>query len=358
MLDTLRSSAILYVTSGSASGDQLALARQTGATIVRIGELSAEHLASDPSLVVDIDLRKIELVRRLKVILARRGAGCRIFLIDPDSRVTTVHANVLGGDCLLPRPAAADDIHGAIRRHFGIHRAGLADSDVRASIDAGVDALGDGFRALRSDTQFDADGARRASGTIADAIDEIGVDDWLATVKGYHMGTFQHCMLVTGVASAFASQAGMGRSDVTMLTLAGLLHDIGKAAVPVAILDKPGALTHEEMQVIRTHPVVGHDYLRRRSEFAAEALSSVRHHHEYLDGSGYPDGLKAADIDDVTRIITICDIYAALIERRSYKEAKTPAQAMIILNAMAASGKVETSLVRELGRIMLARQSA
>ena len=87
-------------------------------------------------------------------------------------------------------------------------------------------------------------------------------------------------------------------------------------------------------------------------------LTSVRSHHELLDGKGDPDGLDAPQIDDLTRILTVCDVYAALIERRSYKPARSPAQAMIVMDAMASAGKLETSLVRELGRIMLAPRAA
>lgn len=358
MRDNRRRGALIYVVDGNPLPEQVALGRAVGAMVLRLAEFGREHLDTDPSLVFQLDLRKIDTVRRLKTILSRRGAGCRIFIVDPNSRVATVHANVLGADFVLPEPAEANDIHGALRKHFGLTLLCDHDVEVRYSIDLGVDALDSGFRTMAGDLPFDSAGATLASTHIADAISEVGAEEWLATVKGYHVGTFQHCMLVTGVVSGFATRLGMSRRDVMQLTLAGLLHDIGKAAVPVAILDKPNALTEAEQQVLRRHPVVGYDYLAARSSVAAGSLLSVRHHHEYLDGSGYPDGLSGNQIDDITRIVTVCDIYAALVERRSYKEPKTPAQAMIILRAMAQSGKLEASLVRELGRAMLERQSA
>lgn len=245
-----------------------------------------------------------------------------------------------------------------MRAHFGIRPTnGVADVAVRQSIDSGVDAMNGSFNALADDLAFSVAGVDAASGQIADAIKDVGVQEWLTTVKGYHVGTYQHCMLVTGIASAFGNGTGMARQDVIKLTIAGMLHDIGKAAIPIEILDKPAALSDEEMTIMRTHTVIGNAYLTKRSDLSADILSSVRSHHELLDGSGYPDGLRAEQIGDLTRILTICDIYAALIERRSYKEPRSPAQAMTVLEDMAGSGKLEASLVREFGRIMLANQA-
>ncbi|WP_240232941.1 HD-GYP domain-containing protein [Devosia lacusdianchii] len=352
MLDQLRHGGLLLVTDRVADARISALAKSLGAEPVHIDAFGAGYLAHDPSMIFDVDLRRIDLVRKLKGVLLRRGGGCRLFIVDPDSRVTTVHASVLGADMTLPRPAKASEINAAIRKHFGVSTARIDDEAVARSIEAGVEALDQSFRSMTENAPLDTTSVLNASGQIAEAVSELGVDDWLATVKGYHVGTFQHCMLVTGVAAAFASRAGMARRDVVRLTVAGLLHDIGKAVVPIELLDKPTALTPEEMAIVRMHPVTGYNYLAASSTISPDALRSVRHHHEFLDGTGYPDGLSGSEIDDLTRIITICDIYSALIERRSYKEPKSPVQAMVILNAMAAAGKLETSLVRELGRIM------
>lgn len=353
-----RLDALLYVVANKPLESQRAFGRSLGAETIRYDELS-KHLGSDPSVVFDVDLRKIDIVRILKTSLSRHGNGCRIFLVDPSSRVSGVHAKVLGADVMLPTDANASDIHAAIRAHFGIRLpTGSADAAVLQSIDAGVEAMDGSFQSLEGGLDLSMSGVNAASGQIADAISGVGVDDWLATVKGYHVGTYQHCMLVTGVASAFGTGTGMARRDVIKLTIAGMLHDIGKAAIPLAILDKPSALTEAETQIVRTHPTIGDDYLAKRSAVGADIRRVVRGHHEMLDGTGYPDGLMGSEIDDLTRILTICDIYGALVERRSYKEPKTAAQAMIILNAMAHAGKLETSLVREFGRIMLNRQAA
>lgn len=204
------------------------------------------------------------------------------------------------------------------------------------------------FQGISRPYAIDMNPIAQASGEVIDAIAEIGLAKWLDTVRAHHVGTFQHCLLVTGLATSFGVKNRMRRADVERLTTGALLHDIGKAKIPLSILDKPGALDARELEVMQRHPVIGYDYLRQQSQISGEVLSMVRSHHEYLDGSGYPDGLMADRIDDVTRILTICDIYGALVEQRAYKAPKTPDEAMAILSTLASQGKVETSLVKAL----------
>lgn len=344
--------AVLLVTDRPTQSETSSVAQELGADAVFLSDLAASRLDGDPSLIVDVDLRDVDIVRQLKAALPPRGAGCRIFLIDTDNRVTSVHANVLGANHLLSKKATVAQMHAALDKHFGISAHVPQDEAVLASICSGVQALDNSFQAMANKIELDNAGVIAACEKIADAVCVDGVCDWLSAVRSHHVGTFQHCMLVTGVVAAFATKTNMPREEVVRMTVAGLLHDIGKSNVPVSILDKPGALTLREMDAIRVHPVAGYNYLVDNSTMDAEILSSVRGHHEYLDGTGYPDNLTASDINEMTRIITVCDVYAALIERRSYKEPKTHAEAVAILHSMAAAGKVEARLVRELDWIM------
>jgi HD-GYP domain-containing protein (c-di-GMP phosphodiesterase class II) len=118
------------------------------------------------------------------------------------------------------------------------------------------------------------------------------------------------------------------------LARAALLHDVGKAYVPVAILDKPGKLTEEEMNEIRMHPRRGYDVLAAQGGFPPEMLDVVLHHHEFLNGTGYPDGLSGDQISDIVRLITIVDIYAALVEKRAYRLQYTHARAFSMMEDM------------------------
>jgi HD-GYP domain-containing protein (c-di-GMP phosphodiesterase class II) len=136
------------------------------------------------------------------------------------------------------------------------------------------------------------------------------------------------------------------------LGLAAMLHDIGKASIPLAVLDKAGRLSDEERKLIETHPALGFEALDRTPGISREILDVVRHHHEYLDGSGYPDGLCGESISDLTRIVTISDIFAALIERRSYKPTMSREKAFEILRSM--HDKLEMPLVSAFRRVAIA----
>ena len=95
-------------------------------------------------------------------------------------------------------------------------------------------------------------------------------------------------------------------TDRNRLSFAGMLHDVGKAMVPVAILEKPGALDADEMAIMKKHPEYGIEALKSGVDLQPEMIDIVIHHHEYLDGSGYPHGLQAHEIADLVRITTIC----------------------------------------------------
>jgi putative nucleotidyltransferase with HDIG domain len=168
-------------------------------------------------------------------------------------------------------------------------------------------------------------------------------------VWAYDNTTYQHCLLVTGLAAAFAIDLKFSESDQIYLTRGALLHDIGKAKIPLAILNKPGQLTKQEMLVMRTHAETGYRALRAQGEYESDLLEVVLRHHELLDGSGYPDGLSGKQIPDLVRLVTICDVYAALIERRPYKSPLAPSEAFRILHGM--EGKVETALVQAFAKV-------
>jgi HD-GYP domain-containing protein (c-di-GMP phosphodiesterase class II) len=118
-------------------------------------------------------------------------------------------------------------------------------------------------------------------------------------------------------------------------------------------LDKPERLSVEERTTIESHPVAGYEALRQQNGFSPEILDAVRHHHEYLDGSGYPDRLAGSRISDVVRILTISDIFAALIEHRSYRPTMPRAEAYAVLCGM--SDKLEAALVRAFKPVALNR---
>lgn len=106
---------------------------------------------------------------------------------------------------------------------------------------------------------------------------------------------------------------------VELLTLSGLIHDVGKLTIPNEILQKQGPLTAAERRLIQTHPRRGHHILKRHANIPDEALNICLQHHEVLDGSGYPSRLSGSLIGPLVRISTVCDVFEALTSARPYK---------------------------------------
>ena len=134
------------------------------------------------------------------------------------------------------------------------------------------------------------------------------------------LATRGHSERVATLARRLALAAGLGARESVTIAHAGLLHDLGKIAVPERILRKAGPLTDEEWQVMRRHPITGAQIVAPL-EFFADGALIVRHHHERQDGSGYPDGLAGETIPMGSRIVAIADVYDALTSDRPYRRA-------------------------------------
>jgi HD-GYP domain-containing protein (c-di-GMP phosphodiesterase class II) len=146
-------------------------------------------------------------------------------------------------------------------------------------------------------------------------------------------------------------ELGLPPLRLRALATGGLLHDIGKLAVPDAILKKPGALDEAEFDVIRRHPEWGHHLLGELGDFPRDVRRLVLDHHERLDGSGYPRGLTQAQLDLETRILAVCDVYDALISNRVYRAAWTHERAMALLSE-GAGDLFDRRCVEALGRVL------
>ena len=149
--------------------------------------------------------------------------------------------------------------------------------------------------------------------------------------------TAGHTRRVATLAVRLGHELGLPESRLRRLALGGLLHDMGKLAVPDEILTKPAALTDEEFAVIRRHPTWGRELLDELGGFPTLVLELVESHHERLDGAGYPAGRLAAQLPLEVRILTVADVFDALTADRVYREAWTPARALEVIGADAGS---------------------
>jgi HD-GYP domain-containing protein (c-di-GMP phosphodiesterase class II) len=145
-----------------------------------------------------------------------------------------------------------------------------------------------------------------------------------------------HAEHVAGLAMRTAERMGLADGVVLRCRLGGWLHDVGKVAVPERVLDKPGTLDEAEWALMRTHPVVGEDIVRRLPALH-DAATAVRHHHERYDGGGYPDGLAGAAIPIEARIVAAADAYSAMTADRVYSATRSPEEAAAELRRSAGS---------------------
>jgi len=330
------------------------LAPHFAVTSSLLGDEDIGHGGFD-AVVIAADLKAVENIAALKEIFPKfENARKRIFVIDQKARLLVFQAYALGATHVLTYPVTQQKLLATLSDG---DKSGIALEEAsrgtRQAASCGATALASMFSAVLGGKPIDIADAKHAAGKIADIIANDGFSSWLETVRRHHEGTYQHCLVVTGVAVDFGLSLGLARRDIERLYSAAMFHDIGKAKIPLAVLDKPGKLDPEERALIETHPAAGYDVLKATPGISPEILDAVRHHHEFLDGSGYPDALCAASISDVVRILTISDIFAALIEDRRYKPPMPRDRAYEIICNM--RGKLEAPLVVAFKDVALSR---
>ncbi|WP_267427373.1 HD domain-containing phosphohydrolase [Methylobacterium sp. GC_Met_2] len=334
-------SALLLITDDIHRGRRLA--RDLGT----LGTCQVRDLYDDAvpntgaSLIVsDVEgLNSEALVRLRRALDQARGDGVPyLFLVHGNVARAEAQARILGATSTLAASVATRLLTDKLQGLKGArHRVSVAAQRQAASAHQ---FLSDAFFSGRSITPTVAE---IGTDLIVEAIQDTGIHDWVTAVQRFDDVTHQHCLLVAGLAAAFSGVLGLAAANRHRLAKAALLHDVGKTKISTAILNKPGKLDDAEMAVMRTHPAEGYAMLVGGG-FDATLLSVVRSHHEMLDGSGYPDKLKATEIPDLVRLVTICDIHAALIERRPYKAPMDAGKAYAILEGMA--GRLDADLVR------------
>ena len=328
----------------SDSSDQ---SRELADILFAVGDVEIVPTASIPEapardlsgVVIDINLRSAETVQRVCNRLRHKNYESmpRLFVLADSLHHGAMQAWALGATDTIARPFDRSGVLQRIRAAFPDPQ----DEDVAArgkALNRGVEAahavIVKMFEKLPAGVPLSFNDVMQAEDLIIKAIKRSSLRDWLTAVGRHHNHSYRHCLFVTGFAVAFAQHLGMRDEDQRRLTRAVLVHDVGKAFIPVAILDKPGKLTEEETLEVRKHPRLGFEALVAQGSFPREMLDVVLHHHEFLDGSGYPDGLAGNQLSDIVRLMTIVDIHAALVERRAYRLPFTHARAFEMMEQM------------------------
>ena len=185
------------------------------------------------------------------------------------------------------------------------------------------------FQEARMGKALDGEAAEPLVAEISESISRNpGALISLARLKTIDDYTYMHSVAVCALMIALARELGLGVDEVREAGMAGLLHDIGKMMIPLDVLNKPGKLTDEEFRVVRSHPEEGHKLLLAGRSVSAVALDVCLHHHEKVDGSGYPHRLDASQITPFSKMGAVCDVYDAITSDRPYKRGWDPAEAL------------------------------
>jgi putative two-component system response regulator len=221
-------------------------------------------------------------------------------------------------------------------------------------LQAGAD---DCVRSIASDSEISlrllrAVRMKRATDTLEDA--EAVIKALAGAVEGKDEYTCGHVERVSLYSVEIGKRAGVDAEGLAALQTGGVVHDIGKIGIPDHILNKPGKLTDEEMLIMQRHPLIGYGILEPLRTFRT-VLPIVRWHHEKLNGSGYPDGLKGDEVPLLPRITAVADCFDALSTERPYRGALSMAECKGILEADGEKGNLDARLVKILFEILDAR---
>ncbi len=188
---------------------------------------------------------------------------------------------------------------------------------------------------LKSDYEQEVDNVRNLVITLANVIE----------AKDKY--TDGHTRRVAGISRFLGEKMGLDESRLRHLEIAGLIHDIGKVGVSEEILNKPGRLTSEEFEAIKKHTLIGENICRPLNSLKM-CLDPIRHHHEKLDGSGYPDGISGDELSVESRIIAVADIYDALTSDRPYRTRMPLDEVKALMLEDAGKGKLDITIVDKL----------
>lgn len=262
---------------------------------------------------IDVERSDDSAVSRVRTRLAGDGAGA---VAEADAAPTARDRARAFGDSAFPRRQRFREL---------VRVAHEARSHARHAVDAALHDVRLG-QAVYLPTLRDAVGkmTRSVVGNASAAL-------WLTTLKDRSEYLAIHCLNVCILSLAFGRHLELDEAELRSIGLGALLHDVGKARTPVEILDKPGALTREEFEIIKRHPEDGYRMISEARHVPKTVLDIIRLHHERIRGGGYPLGVKGKQIPRPVRLVSIADAYDAMTSDRSYQAARSPDAALRIL---------------------------
>ncbi|MDH5750058.1 MAG: HD domain-containing protein [Rhodospirillales bacterium] len=274
-------------------------------------------------------------------------AGEKMFVLPTHNSKCMTRLRDLGITDYLVQPVKPDELRAMAKKAINrrVERSWAAlDPTIRVALKTSLACFEDCYSRVQRGEALPMEEIQLSCQKIRESTKIGTLGSWIDALDDHHNYSFRHSMFVCGILTYFANAIGISGSDLQLLTVGGLLHDVGKSQVPLEILDKPGKLDPQEWELMQNHPEHSREILLREQGLDQDAYAMAVHHHEKLDGTGYPDGLSGAEINDHVRLTTIADIYSALIDKRSYKEAMSKEAALDLMGKF--KGHLDLDLLR------------
>ena len=273
------------------------------------------------------------IIDRLGRVLVARGSVINEYVIDSLLKLGVMNIYVQDGeaepddDKIVISKAAEKQIE----KLYTEDRSKLQLSDsVRKRVAEGIQFIYSGDMSPEV-----SDATASITNDLLDAIDSnnaIAID--ITALKTSDEYTFKHSVDVATISMILAKQQGLSRQQIYEIGVSGLLHDVGKTKVPLEILNKPGRLDEEEFAVMKQHSVFSYRMVQANPNFSNEVALAALQHHEKINGSGYPMGVNEEQITPYAKILSVADIYDALVTERPYKPAFTQRDAVEMIMSM------------------------
>lgn len=283
------------------------------------------------------------VVDRLGRNLIARGAILDDYVIDSLLKLGIMSVYIQDGEY---EPEDADKILSTAAKK-NVERLRTEDRSKVSLSNSVRKRVAEGIQYIYSNTssQEFSEAADSITSSLMAAIEEndaVAID--IGALKASDEYTFKHSVDVATISMILAKQQGLSKTEIYEIGLSGLLHDVGKTEVPLEILNKPGRLDDDEFAVMKQHSVFGYNIVKDRPEFNAAISLGVLQHHEKTNGRGYPLGLTAEKISPYAKILTVADIYDALITERPYKTAFSQRDAVEMIMSM--TGEVDMAAMK------------
>lgn len=324
-------------------------------SLVDIESLSVADFRQSLLVIIQITLTNPQSLWPLKKIMAlpERSPVPVLFLLDEFNRHAVVQANMLGATDYIAYPCPdayfisvmADLINHTVEKAWE-----KLSHTQEMALKVSLKILEDTFENALNGKEIAQSELKESCELIIEATAKDGLMDWMTAIREHHNYTYRHSMMVCGYLVSFGLHLGVSKTDLQQLSLGGIIHDIGKARIPLEILDKPAKLTADEWKIMRQHPGHSRDIMEVGG-WDADLIDIAVHHHEKLDGTGYPDGLTGTEVSDLARMAAIADVFSGLTDKRSYKAAMTSEKAINIMLGM--EGHLDIPLVKAFQAIAL-----